>query len=111
MSHIVAASEPRPLTEGERALLEWLLTRGAEITGTEAGLASSFLMQLGALRVIGRCNCGCPSINFTLTARELASDVSATLADVEGCSPEGSSIGVILREIGRGRVGKGGGVR
>ncbi len=91
-------TESRPLTEQERVLIEWLLTRGAEITGTDAGLASSFLKQLSALRVVGRCGCGCPSINLALSEPELAvSRVTATLADVEGCSPEGSAIGVILR--------------
>jgi hypothetical protein len=99
MSHVAATTpESRPLTAGERALLEWLLTRGAEITATDRGLASCFLKQISALRVVGRCGCGCPSIDLALAAPELVvSAASATLADVEGYSPEGSAIGVILR--------------
>jgi hypothetical protein len=99
MSHGVNDSpEPRPLTDAERALLRWLLTRGAEITGTDAKLAGSFLPQLAALQVVGRCGCGCPTVDLALGVPELAvPGVTATLADVEGRSPEGTEIGVILR--------------
>ncbi|MDZ4685124.1 MAG: hypothetical protein SH850_08540 [Planctomycetaceae bacterium] len=90
--------ERRQLTEAELALLRWLLTRGAEITGTDANLATSFLPQLDALLVVGQCGCGCPTVDLALIAPELAvSDISTALADVEGRSPEGSEIGVILR--------------
>jgi hypothetical protein len=99
MNHGVCdPSEPQPLTEREYALLRWLLARGAELTGTDADLTSSFLPQLGALQVVGRCGCGCPSVELALTAPDLGVlHVSDTLADVEGLSPEGSEIGVILR--------------
>jgi hypothetical protein len=99
MSHIIREmSEPRQLTPSELALLGWLLTRGAEKTGTDADLASSFLPQLGALRAVSQCGCRCPTIGLTLTPPDLAvHGVSETLADVEGRSPEGSEIGVILR--------------
>jgi hypothetical protein len=99
MSHANAsAPESRPLTDAEHALLRWLLTRGAAITGTDAGLAAAFLPQLGSVRVVGRCGCGCPTVDLALAAAELAvGGASATLADVEGRSPEGTEIGVILR--------------
>jgi hypothetical protein len=98
MNHGIATTpEPRPLTEAEQGLLHWLLTRGAEITGTDSKLASSFLPQMGALQVVGRCGCGCPTVDMALAEPGLAvPGVSATLADVEGQSPEGSEIGVIL---------------
>lgn len=90
--------EPRPLTNPERTLLRWLLGRGAEITGTDTKLASAFLPQLDAVQVIRRCGCGCPTIDLALVAPDLVvPGASATLADVEGCSPEGGEIGVILR--------------
>jgi hypothetical protein len=91
-------TEPRPLTDAEHALLRWLLTRGAEITGTDADLAASFLPQLGALRVAGCCACGCQTVDLAVAGPDLeVPGVTATLADVEGLSPEGTEIGVILR--------------
>jgi hypothetical protein len=99
MNHrITAPHEPRPPTVAERDLLRWLLTHGAKATGTDALLAAAFLPQVDALQVVGRCDCGCPSLELALVAPELAlPGVSTTIADVEGLSPEGSEIGVILR--------------
>jgi hypothetical protein len=99
MSHRRAdTAEARPLTEGEQALLRWLLTRGAALTGTDACLAASFLPQIGAVRVVAQCGCGCPTIDLALGEAALAVPaISATLANVEGESPEGTQIGVILR--------------
>ena len=92
-------SEWRGLTADERRVLRWLLMRGAEITGTDATRATAYLPQLDWLYVNGRCPCGCPTIDLVLEDASLAvSDVSgAPLADVEGRSPEGSEIGLILR--------------
>src|SRR5262247_3574660 len=73
MSHGTSnSSERRPLTDAEHALLRWLLTRGAEITGTDAKVAAAFLPQLGALQVVGRCACGCPTVDLVLGVPELA---------------------------------------
>src|SRR5262245_19952912 len=107
MSHgVTDHCDPRPLTDAEHRLLRWLITRGAAITGTDPKLAASFLPQLVALRVVGRCDCGCPTVEFALTAPELAvPGVTATLADVEGRSPEGTEVGVILR-ASDGRLGE-----
>ena len=97
----VGIPETRPLTEAEAALLRWLLARGAQLTGTDADLALAFLPQVDASRVVGRCGCGCPSVDLALEAPDLlVGEVSATLADVEGHSPEGTEIGVILRAAG-----------
>jgi hypothetical protein len=48
----------RPLTERERGVLDALLS--AEFVGAE-----DFRRQSMAARVVGRCGCGCPSIDFT----------------------------------------------
>jgi hypothetical protein len=49
--------EPRPLTERERAVLDALLS--VEFEGVEELRA-----QAADVVVVGRCTCGCPSIDF-----------------------------------------------
>jgi hypothetical protein len=91
-------SKWRELNADEKRVLYWLLTRGAELTGTAASLAVAFLPQVARLKVIGQCDCGCASIDLSLDSPDLAvGDVSEVLADVEGRSPEGVEIGLILR--------------
>ncbi len=97
-------SGSRGLSVAEHDLLPWLLTRGAEITGADTARGTAFLPQLGFLRVVGRCSCGCPTIDLSLEELSLAVDaVTETIADVEGRSPQGTQIGIILRAVG-GRI-------
>lgn len=51
--------EDRPLTEEERAFLSWLLSEGGD-------RSRAYLSQLEKAHVIGRCVCGCPSINLSV---------------------------------------------
>ena len=96
--HGITAFERRPLSVAERDLIGWLLTRGAHITGTDAKVATSFLPEIGDLQVIGQCGCGCPSVELALAGPNCTVPGNAiALADVEGQSPEGTEIGVILR--------------
>ncbi|MBY0230958.1 MAG: hypothetical protein K2W96_16860 [Gemmataceae bacterium] len=55
------STEPidRPLTGHEAALVRWML----EQAGPEA---APFLAQLSAARVVGRCSCGCASLDFAI---------------------------------------------
>ena len=52
-----AGSESRPLTAEEHALVRWMLTHGGP-------LAAGYLPQLDSARVVGRCPCGCASVDF-----------------------------------------------
>jgi hypothetical protein len=54
--------ETRELTDEERHLIQWLLEHGEEG-------ARSFLPQLADATVIGRCPCGCVSIDFAVGGR------------------------------------------
>ncbi len=91
-------TESRALTVDERRVLRWLLTVGAEITGTNAARAAAYLPQLDELRGRASCICGCPSIDLSLESpKMLVNDESGILSDVEGRSPEGTAIGLILR--------------
>ena len=49
--------DDRELSDKERELIRWLLEHGTDE-------AASFVPQLSNIRVVSRCGCGCPSINF-----------------------------------------------
>lgn len=50
---------PRPLTEHEFTLTQWMLEHGEPGAGT-------YLDQLSKARVVSRCVCGCASVNFEI---------------------------------------------
>jgi hypothetical protein len=50
-------AEDRDLTVEEKRLLRWLLEHGKPE-------ARGFISQIDELRVVSRCPCGCPSVNF-----------------------------------------------
>jgi hypothetical protein len=54
--------EDRPLSPQEAALTRWLLEHG----GPEA---AAHLAELPQARVVGRCPCGCASVNFAIDGR------------------------------------------
>lgn len=57
----------RVLTDHERALLHWLLSSGD-------AQAQAMLSQVGRARVVGRCACGCASLDLAVEGRESPSD-------------------------------------
>lgn len=82
--------EHRPLTDAERALLEWLIAHG----GPEA---QQYAPQLSQVRVVARCTCGCPTIDLAIGERQRRTvGASVLLADFDGVTPEGIEVGVIL---------------
>jgi hypothetical protein len=89
MSNLIRP-ERRPLTEEERKLLEWLLTNGSPD-------AKSYLSRLANMNVVGKCTCGCPTIDLALGDREQRKTAPSTiLAGFVGKSPEGVEVGVIV---------------
>ena len=82
--------ERRPLTREERTLLEWLMRNG----GPDA---QRYVSQIPDISVVGRCTCGCPSIDLAVAGNvQRKTAPSCLLADFEGMTPEGISVGVIL---------------
>jgi hypothetical protein len=80
--------DERTLSHEEIRLLEWLLAHGRSD-------ASQYMTQIPKLRVVSRCGCGCPTIDFAMsTGRK--DGPSHIIADAEGESPEGVRIGVIV---------------
>src|SRR5262245_58035785 len=82
--------EIRPLRDDERGLLEWLLKHGTPE-------AAAYLEQLPKVTVVSRCACGCPTIDFAVDDKAAPTfGPSTQLADVDGKSPEGVLVGIIL---------------
>jgi hypothetical protein len=69
--------QPRSLSAEERAVLDHLLSvdfEGADVLRRQAVEA----------RVVGRCDCGCPTIDIETSAPSLVEASQARLAPVEG---------------------------
>src|SRR5262247_3782845 len=77
--------EDRDLTAGEVRLVRWLHEHGT-------GDARAFISQLENLRVVSRCRCGCPSIDFV---PDCASGMQI-LSDYVYDDPAGHTVGVFL---------------
>lgn len=82
--------ENRPLSPDERRLIEWLIEHGSPEP-------CNFASQVAEARVIGRCRCGCPTIDLGIGAiKERTVGASQILADFIGETPEGFRVGVLL---------------
>jgi hypothetical protein len=83
-------SELRPLQPAEIALLKWLLANGNPD-------ARKYENQTERLRVVGRCTCGCPTVDLATGERDRRTvGPSNILADFAGVTAEGVEVGVIL---------------
>ena len=72
--------QDRPLTEEERAIAEYLLLHAG------APGAAAFVPQLDSARVIGRCSCGCPTVDLAIPPELRVADFPAErlVADATG---------------------------
>ena len=84
------AAVRRDLSAAERGLLWWMVEHGTADPAAYRG-------QLPRLRVIGRCTCGCPTVELGVDGESPPADeVSRLVADAEGLSPDGLPVGVLL---------------
>jgi hypothetical protein len=76
---IVQLDEPRPLNDAERAILDALLT--PEFPGS-----AQLWSQMPDAVVVGRCDCGCPTVNISVAKTAPRSDaaLNGPLAPYEG---------------------------
>jgi hypothetical protein len=82
--------ERRPLTDEERNLLGWLLANGSPDP-------EAYLSQIRNVNVVGKCTCGCPTLDLALGESEQRKTApSLILADFVGTAPEGVEVGVIV---------------
>ncbi len=87
--------EDRPITEREALVVEWVLANCAL-----DGPLDHLLHDVRHLRVVGRCACGCASVDFApdgQTAR------ARPVAEAVGHDSRGRACGVIIWEL-KGRV-------
>jgi hypothetical protein len=86
-------SVERTLSDCERSLLEWLLARpSSDMSDSDV---SKYKSQVDRLRVVAKCECGCPTVDFALGADRKVG-ASEIVAEAGGKSPEGVLVGVIL---------------
>ena len=59
--------------------------------------AKPYISQIANVNVVGKCTCGCPTIDLALGNREQRKTApSIILADFTGKTPEGIEVGVIV---------------
>ena len=77
----------RPVSVAEVAVLRASIERAAKLAGAEL-----LIPTLDALRAVGRCECGCDTVDFAAPSRAPGSQV----ADGIGTTPNGGAVGVIV---------------
>jgi hypothetical protein len=80
----------RPLSSQEANLTRWLLEHGSPA-------AARYLAELPRARVVGRCGCGCASVDFAVDGEE-APDTTGLeiLADYTWADAAGRMAGIFL---------------
>jgi hypothetical protein len=80
--------EDRALTAEERRFIEWLLSHGN-------ARARSFVPQLSNAWVVGKCSCGCASINLSIGGvSHYGKTGMEPLCEYQWRSPDGALFGV-----------------
>lgn len=80
--------EDRVISAEEAAIVQWLLENGSIV-----GDLSHLKPSVCRLPVVGRCSCGCPSIDFVHNGQGAG---STRIAEGYGSTPEGGHVGLIL---------------
>ncbi len=80
--------ENRPISEREAAVVDWLLVNGAL-----GGSLEHLRETVGRLRVVGRCTCGCASVDFVPDGQAGA---ARPIAEARAHDSFGRENGVIL---------------
>ena len=86
----VSIPEDRPISPAEAALVSWLLLNapmGCDTTGRTASVDD--------LRVVGRCSCGCPSVDFVAGGQ---SSGAFPIASAYGTTADGVVAALIVWE-------------
>ena len=86
--------DPRPASPAERALVARLLDVAIDPEAAEALRA-----QVDRLKVVARCECGCPSVVFGMPAG-MSGERRVMVADAYGTAPEGYAVGLLLWTVG-----------
>jgi hypothetical protein len=82
------AITPRPISAAEVAVI-----RAALVQVPSRSPAGALKKPLEDLEVVGRCDCGCDSVDFVPSVSDLH---SRPIADGMGTTPTGGTVGVIV---------------
>jgi hypothetical protein len=85
---ITTLKEDRPISKAETEIVTWMLLH-ASVAGSLEHLSAA----VPNLRVVGRCPCGCPSVDFEDGGQALP---AKPIADGTGKLADGTEVGVIL---------------
>ncbi len=69
-----------------------MVRRALAVAATDSS-AMDFASQIGALQVVGRCGCGCASVDFRVPVRGWTARV---VAEAAAKAPGGESLGLIV---------------
>jgi hypothetical protein len=84
----ITLKEDRPISADEADVVVWMLAH-ASVVGSLAHLGPT----VKTLRVVGRCSCGCPSVDFQVNGQ---TPPAQPIADATGHTTDGTEVGVIL---------------
>ena len=82
----------RPLTEKERSVTLWLLQQCDDD-------ASTFLADVGKATVVGRCPCGCDTIDFAISGFRPENNGMNVLSDFYWIDDDGYTNGIFVFSI------------
>jgi len=85
---VTTLEDDRPISSHEAELVTWMLLH-ASVVGPLSGLVDT----VKTLRVVGRCSCGCPSVDFVVNGQTLPFQ---PIADATAQIPDGAEVGVTL---------------
>ena len=83
---IGTVTEDRPLSAREIEIVSWLLAHASRSLEHLASMPNT-------LRVVGRCDCGCPSVDFEVGGQ---APPNAPLVEATGRTADGIYVGVVL---------------
>ena len=78
----------RPISEAEAAVVE----RALAVAATDES-APALSRSVRALQVVGRCDCGCASVDF---CRPAPGEIAHMVADAVAKAPNGEGLGLII---------------
>jgi len=84
--------EDRPISPDEAALVAWLLSHGSL-----EGDLSALQISVNGLRVVARCTCGCPSVDFVSGGQR---DPAIPVAEGFGVTASGDVVAATLWQLG-----------
>jgi hypothetical protein len=80
----------RDLSVSEGALIDWLMNHPCQDV-------TPYIGQVGLLKVVGQCSCGCPTIDLgTEMDQSILQGPTTIIADALGYSAQGVKVGAIL---------------